>query len=144
VVADASTSLAVVFLLALSSGCVEGGNLAISAGAPVSAAVGGQITDCGRAVVNAEVVLAVQQDLDEQARPVDSRIGPQTTGQKGDFLFEVSPSFAIPGSASMQLQVTIQGVTHEIPGGTLEFRLGAPPQDTVRFNADIGTETQTC
>jgi hypothetical protein len=144
VVAHASTRLAAVFLLALSSGCVEGGNLAISAGAPVTAAVLGHITQCGRAVANAEVVLAVQQNLDEQARPVDTRLGPRTTGRDGGFLFDVSPSFAIPGNANMQLQVTMHGVKHEIVGGTLEFRLGVPPLDTARFDADLGAETGAC
>jgi hypothetical protein len=89
-------------------------------------------------------MLAVQQDLDEQARPVDTRIGPQTTGQDGGFLFDVSPSFAVPGDASMQLQVTLQGVSREITGGTLEFRLGVPPRDTARFDADLGMEAGTC
>jgi hypothetical protein len=56
-------------------------------------------------------VLDIQQDLDQQARPVDIRIGPHTTSRDGRFLFEVSPLFAVPGPASMQLQVTANGVT---------------------------------
>jgi hypothetical protein len=125
-------------------GCVEGGNLAISAGAPVTAVVQGRITDCGRPVSSAEVVLQVQQDRQEQARPVDTRIGPVTTTREGEYLIEVGPSFAVPGPASMQLQVTAGGVTQEVPGGTLELRLGQPPRDTTRFDADLGTERGAC
>jgi hypothetical protein len=106
--------------------------------------VQGHITECGRAIANAEVVLAVQQNLDEQARPVDTSIGPHATGPDGGFLFDVSPSFAVPGSARMQLLVTAHGVRHEIAGGTLEFRLGVPPRDTARFDADLGVEAGTC
>jgi hypothetical protein len=62
-------------------------------------------------------VLDIQQDLDQQARPVDIRIGPHTTSRDGRFLFEVSPSFAVPGPASMQLQVTANGVTETVSGG---------------------------
>jgi hypothetical protein len=132
------------YLIVLSPiACGEGGSLAISAGAPVSAAVRGRITDCGRPVPSANVLLAVQQDLD-QARPVDARIGPHTTAKEGHFFFEVSPPFAVPGSASMQLQVTVDGITDTIAGGTLEFRLGAPPRDTARFDADLGVERGTC
>jgi len=132
------------YLIAVSAiACGEGGSLAISAGAPVSAAVRGRITDCGRPVASANVLLAVQQDLN-QARPVDTRIGPHTTSPQGDFFFEVSPSFAVPGGASMQLQVTVNGVTDTITGGTLEFRLGAPPRDTARFDADLGAERGGC
>jgi hypothetical protein len=123
--------------------CGEGGSLAISAGAPVSAAVRGRLTDCGQAVSNANVLLAVQQDLN-QSRPVDTRIGPGTTSPDGGFFFEVSPSFAVPGAASMQLQVTVDGITDTIAGGTLEFRLGAPPRDTARFDADLGAERGSC
>src|SRR3954467_2861074 len=87
--------------------CVaEGGSLAISAGAPVTAAVRGHITDCGQAVSNASVLLRVQQDLPEQARPVDTQVGPVTTAIGGAYAFHISPSFAIPGPASMELEVT--------------------------------------
>jgi hypothetical protein len=125
-------------------GCVEGGNLAISAGAPVTAAVQGRITDCGRPVSSAEVILSVQQNRVEQVRPVNARIGPVTTTGEGTYLIEVSPPFAVPGPASMQLQVTANGVTRQIPGGTLELRLGHPARDTTRFDADLGTERGVC
>jgi hypothetical protein len=125
-------------------GCVEGGNLAISAGAPVMAAVQGRITDCGQPVSSAEVVLRVQQNRPGQSRPVDTRIGPVTTTREGEYLLEVGPSFAVPGPASMQLQVTGGGITREIPGGTLELRMGQPPRDTTRFDADLGMERGVC
>src|SRR5919112_6179930 len=86
--------------------CGEGGSLAISAGAPVSAAVRGRLTECGLAVSSANVLLAVQQDLN-QTRPVDIRVGPQTTAPDGGFFFQLSPSFAVPGGARLQLQVTV-------------------------------------
>jgi hypothetical protein len=124
--------------------CVEGGNLAISAGAPVTAAVRGRITECGRAVPDAEVLLAVQQDLEEQARPVNIRSGPVTTGRDGGYFMDVSPSFAVPGPASMLLLVTTEGRTHQIDGGTLELRLGVPARDTARFDADLGSERGSC
>ena len=123
--------------------CGEGGSLAISAGAPVSAAVRGRLTECGQAVFSANVLLAVQQDLN-QTRPVAILIGPHTTAADGSFFFEVSPSFAVPGAAGMQLQVTVDGVTDTIAGGTLEFRLGTPPRDTARFDADLGAQRGTC
>lgn len=132
-------------LVLLSSvACVEGGNLAVSAGAPVTAAVQGRVTDCGRSVAGAEVVLRVQQDRAEQARPVDTRIGPVTTARDGSYLIEVSPSFAVPGPADLQLRVTAGGVTREITGGSLEFRLGVPPRDTTRLDADLGAEQGSC
>jgi hypothetical protein len=95
-------------------------------------------------VANASVLLLVQQDLQEQARPVDTRIGPVTTTHSGAYVFEVSPSFAVPGPASMQLQVTSGGITDSIEGGTLEFRMGAPPADTIRFDVDLGNRHRAC
>jgi hypothetical protein len=139
----ASGSLATLLCLGL-LGCVEGGNLAISAGAPVTAVVRGTITDCGTPVAAAEVVLRVQQDEPEQARPVDSRTGPVTTNRQGKYLVEVGPAFAVPGPANVQLRVTAGGVTQEIPGGTLEFRLGLPARDTLRLDADLGQERGVC
>lgn len=124
--------------------CVEVDSLQISAGAPVTVAVRGRITDCGRAVVRAEVLLLIQQDLEQQSRPVNTRVGPVTTGSDGSYLLDASPSFAVPGPASMQLQVTAAGQSLEIPGGALEFRLGAPARDTTRFDADLGAERGTC
>ncbi len=131
-------------LLLSSAACVEGGNLAVSAGAPATAAVQGRNTDCGRAIADAEVVLRVQQDRPEQARPVDTRIGPVATARDGSYLIEVGPSFAVPGPADLQLRVTAGGLTQEITGGFLEFRLGVPPRDTTRFDADLGAERGSC
>jgi hypothetical protein len=144
-VAGASAGVvAACFLIAGAAGCGEGGNLAVSAGAPVTAAVRGRVTRCGQALAAAQVVLAVQQDQNEQARPVNTQFGPQTTGRRGEFLFDVSPSFAVPGGASMQLEVTAAGVSYEFDGGTLEFHLGAPPRDTARFDVDLQAEPGTC
>jgi hypothetical protein len=125
-------------------GCVEGGTLAISAGAPVAAAVRGTVTDCGVPLAGAEIVLRVRQDEPGQARPVDARIGPVTTSREGRYLIEVSPAFAVPGRASVQLRVTAGGVTRELPRGTLELRLGLPARDTVRLDADLGQERRVC
>jgi hypothetical protein len=125
-------------------GCVEGGNLAMSAGAPVTGALQGRITRCGDPVGGAQVLVLVQQDQPEQARPVDSRIGPVTTSRGGEYVVEVAPSFAVPGAATVELRVTADGVTQDIPGGTLELQLGVPPRDTTRFDADLGLELQQC
>jgi hypothetical protein len=144
-VADAPTRVVTAGLLVLGlAGCGEGGSLAVSAGAPVTAAVRGQVTQCGYAVANAEVMLLLQQHTEEQARPVDTRLGPRTTGRDGGFFFVVSPSFAVPGRADMQLTVTAAGVTHEIPGGALELHLGTPPRDTARLDVDLSAERGTC
>jgi hypothetical protein len=125
--------------------CVtEGGSLAVSAGAPVSAAVRGRITNCGEPVPDASVLLLVQQDLQEQARPVDTQLGPVTTTHDGAYAFEISPSFAVPGPASMALRVTTGGITDSIEGGTLEFRIGIPARDTARFDVDIASRHRAC
>ena len=137
-------SLVIHITLLTATGCVEGGSLAISAGAPVTSAVRGRITNCGRAVSNASVLLLVQQDLQGQTRPVDTRIGPVTTTGDGGYAFHVSASFAVPGPASMQLEVTADGRTDEIEGGTLEFRLGTPARDTARFDVDLGNRRRAC
>ncbi len=122
----------------------EGGSLAVSAGAPVSAAVRGRITNCGEPVPDASVLLLVQQDLQEQARPVDTQLGPVTTTHDGAYAFEISPSFAVPGPASMALRVTTGGITDSIEGGTLEFRIGIPARDTARFDVDIASRHRAC
>ncbi len=128
-----------------SLGCVEGGSLAISAGAPVTAAVRGTITDCRIPVSAAQVVLRVRQDEPEQARPVDARIGPVITGSQGGYLIEVGPAFAVPGPASVRLEVTPEdGATQEIAVGTLELRIGRPARDTARINVDLGQERGAC
>src|SRR5438874_1708761 len=87
-------------------GCEDGGNLAVSAGAPVTAVVQGMIRDCGRPLAGAQVELRVQQDEPEQVRPVDAQIGPVTTSREGTYVVEVGPAFAVPGSASVDLRVT--------------------------------------
>lgn len=124
--------------------CVEGGNLAVSAGAPVTGALQGRITRCGDPVAGAQVLLLVQQDQPEQARPVDARIGPVTTSRGGEYLVEVAPAFAVPGPATVQLRVTAEGITQDIPGRTLELRLGLPARDTTRLDADLGAELRQC
>jgi hypothetical protein len=131
-------------LLCLGFADCEVTNLFISTGAPVGAVVRGRITFCGTAVSGAEVVLLVQQNQPEQSRPVDSRIGPVTTSRDGKYLVNVGPSFAVPGPASMQLRITSGGETREIPGATLELRMGQPPGDTTRFDADLGAERGGC
>jgi hypothetical protein len=125
-------------------GCVEGGNLAVSGGAPVTAVVQGTITDCGRPIANTEIFLHIEQDQPGQARAVDARIGPVTTSRDGSYLVEVAPAFAVPGPASVQLQVTAAGVMREIPAGTLQLRLGQPARDTTRIDLDIGLEREVC
>ena len=90
------------------------------------------------------MLLLVQQDLQEQARPVDTQIGPVTATHDGAYAFDISPSFAVPGRASMQLQVTTGGITDEIEGGTLEFRMGTPPRDTARFDVDLANRHRAC
>jgi hypothetical protein len=140
----ASGSLAACLCIG-SLGCVEGGNLAVSAGAPVTAVVRGTVTDCGIPLAGAEVVLRVQQDEPEQARPVDARIGPVVTSSQGKYLVEVGPAFAIPGQASVQLRVTPEsGTTQEISAGTLQLRIGWPARDTARVNVDLGEERGAC
>jgi hypothetical protein len=131
-------------LLCLGLADCEVESLFISTGAPVGAVVRGRITFCGRAVSGAEVLLLVQQNQPEQSRPVDSRIGPVTTSRDGRYLVDVGPSFAVPGRASMQMRVTSGGLSRDIPGGTLELRIGSPPSDTTRFDADLGAERGAC
>lgn len=126
-------------------GCGEGGDFALSAGAPVTAAVEGTITRCGTPVSGAAVVLHVQQAEPMQARPVDTRVGPVTTDQRGGYLIEVAPAFAVPGSAEVQLLVTPGGgAAQELPGATLELTLGEPPRDTLRLDADLGVAAGMC
>jgi hypothetical protein len=138
----ASACLTALFLTGL--GCVEGGALAISAGAPVMAAVRGQVTDCGRPVAGAEVVLRVRQDLAEQARPVDASIGPLTTGRNGSYFAEVGPPFAVPGRAGVRLTVTAAGATVQLEEASLRFTLGTPARDTLRIDTDVGIHRGFC
>lgn len=125
-------------------GCVEGGNLAVSAGAPVTGALRGRITRCGDPVARAQILVLVQQDQPEQAQPVDARIGPVTTSRDGEYLVEVAPAFAVPGLATVQLRITADGITQDIAGGAMELRLGLPARDTTRFDADLGLELRQC
>jgi hypothetical protein len=133
-----------VFLVFLAGalGC-EVSNLAISAGAPVSAAVQGVITDCGRAVAGGEVVLRVQQDERYQTRPVDVEVGPVTTSRNGRYVVEVGPSFAVPGRARVEL-VSVNGTMMDLVGPDLHFALGVPPRDTLRLDADVGAHRGSC
>jgi hypothetical protein len=128
----------------LTTACIagEGGDLAISAGAPVTAAVDGTITLCGAPVSGAAVVLLVQQAAVGQARPVDTQIGPVTTDRGGHYLAEVAPAFAIPGPATVQLQVN--GALQEQAGATVQMTLGEPPRDTLHLSADVGLAARTC
>jgi hypothetical protein len=50
----------------------------------------------------------------------------------------------VPGLATVQLRVTADGITQDIPGKTLELRLGLPARDTTRFDADLGVELRQC
>ncbi len=146
-VANPSTRLASACLTALcltGLGCVEGGTLAISAGAPVMAAVRGQVTDCGRPVAGADVMLRVRQDLAEQARPVDASIGPLTTGRNGSYFAEIGPPFAVPGRAGLQLTVTAAGATVELEAASLRFTLGTPARDTLRIDTDLAIHRGFC
>ncbi|HEX2250106.1 MAG TPA: hypothetical protein VHH32_07125 [Gemmatimonadales bacterium] len=125
-------------------GCVEGGALAVSAGAPVTAAVRGRVTDCGRPVAGAEVVLRVQQNLAEQARPVDASIGPLTTARDGSYFAEVGPPFAVPGRADVQLTVAAAGITVEHEDARLRFTIGTPARDTLRIDTDLAVHRGFC
>ena len=131
--------ISVVGILSLGGlACGEGGLLAVSAGAPVTAVVQGAVTECGVPVPEAEVVLLVQQANPGQGRPVDARTAPVTTDRQGEYVVEVGPPFAMPGPADVRLRVTPPGgVPLELPGGVLEFRLGSPARDTARFDADL-------
>jgi hypothetical protein len=126
-------------------GCGEGGDLALSAGAPVTGAVAGTITDCAAAVPGATVVALVQQAERGQARPVDTRTGPAVTDRRGEYRMEIAPAFAVPGPASVRLLVTPPGgPARELPGGTVELGLGEPPRDTLRIDLDLGVAPGVC
>jgi hypothetical protein len=132
-------------LVLMLGGCIEGGDLAVSAGAPVSGAVQGTVLECGRPVANVGVTVHLRQSQSGQARPVDQRIGPVVTDARGGYLVEVEPSFAVPGAATVALVVTLpDGAPHELTGATIELALGAPPRDTLRLDADVGLATGAC
>ncbi len=127
-----ATSLAVLLLA-----CGEGGDLAISAGAPVVGAVHGTITACSLPVPEAEVRLQVDQDDIGQARPVHTMIGPVTSDARGRYALEVSPPFAIPGPAHVELRVIPPGgAEREFPGRMMRLTLGEA-DDTLRLDADL-------
>ena len=138
--------LSVVAALSLAwLGCGEGGDLALSAGAPVTGAVVGTITDCGTPIPGAAVVLLVQQAESAQARPVDTQSGAVTTDRRGEYFIEVAPAFAVPGPAHVRLLVTPPGgAVQELPGGTVELGLVEPPRDTLRLDADLGLAARLC
>jgi hypothetical protein len=140
------TTLSIAGSLSLTClGCGEAGDLALSAGAPATAAVEGRITDCGTAVAGAAVVLLVQQDESGQARPVDTRTRAVMTDRGGGYLVEIAPAFAIPGPAAVRLLVTPAGGSMlDLPGGTVEFGLEEPPRDTLRLDADLGVAAGGC
>jgi hypothetical protein len=132
-------------LLVLLAGCIEGGDLAVSAGAPVSGAVQGTVLECGRPVPSVGVAVHLQQSESGQARPVDQRIGPVVTDADGGYLIEVEPPFAIPGSATVALVVTLpDGAPRELSGATIALDLGTPPRDTLRLDADVGLAAGSC
>jgi hypothetical protein len=130
-------------LLLVTSACGEVTFLAVSAGAPVAGAVRGVITFCGKPVRSPELRLRVQQDRPEQAHPVDAHIGPFTGNRDGSYLVEVGPSFAVPGPATVQLEVASAGMD-SVAQGTLQFTLGTPAHDTLRLDADLGIQSMSC
>ena len=136
-------SLVPVPLLLSLSACGEVTFLAISAGAPVAGVVHGVITFCGKAVESPELHLRVQQNRPEQAHPVDARIGPFTGNRDGTYLAEVGPSFAVPGPATVQLEVTSARMD-SVALGTLQFTLGTSAHDTLRLDADLGLQHGSC
>lgn len=142
---DVGAGARVAALVVMLSGCIEGGDLAVSAGAPVSGAVQGTVLACGRPVAKVGVTIHLQQSESGQARPVDQRIGPVVTDARGGYAIGVEPPFAVPGAASVALVVTLpDGAPHELAGATLELELGTPPRDTLRLDADVGLATGGC
>jgi hypothetical protein len=142
---DVAAAARLAGLLAALTGCIEGGDLAVSAGAPVSGAVRGTVLECGRPVANVGVSVHLRQSESGQARPVDQRIGPVVTDARGGYVIGVEPPFAIPGAATVALVVTLtDGAPHELAGATLELELGTPPRDTLRLDADVGLATGGC
>ena len=126
-------------------GCVEGGDLAISAGAPVTGAVRGTVFRCGIPVPSAEVAVHVVQAESDRHGGSTPGSAPVTTDRAGGYVVEVGPAFAVPGPATVSLLVTGPGATtQELPGATLELRLGTPPVDTLRLDADLGRATGAC
>ena len=128
-------------LTGVQGSCGEGGYLAISAGAPATAAIRGLVTDCGRPVAGTEVSIRVRQDQG-QSRPVDSRVGPVATDRTGRYQAQLSPSFAVPGAATVELMV--ESSDDVLAGGNISFSLAFPPRDTFRLDADVGAGRGSC
>jgi hypothetical protein len=125
--------------------CGETTGLALSAGGPVTGVVKGTITDCGTPAPGVEVMLAVQQAAVGQVRPVDTRIGPDTTNARGEYLFDVSPGFGVPGAAQVQLEeVSDSADAKELGSGVLELTLGQEARDTLRLDADRERAREAC
>src|SRR6476620_162375 len=96
------TMLSIVGSVSLTGlGCGEAGDLALSAGAPATAAAVGRITDCGTPVAGAAVMLLVQQDESGQSRSVYTRTRAVVTDRAGGYLVDIAPAFAIPGPAAV-------------------------------------------
>jgi hypothetical protein len=126
------------------SGCEEGLFLSVSAGAPVTVAIRGQVTDCGTPVSGADIVLRVIQDQSGQARPVDESVGPVRTDRGGRYLLEAGPAFAVPGVAQGQLLISAGTLSRATMEFTLRLEMGLPAQDTMRVDTDLGRERGVC
>src|SRR3954465_13636312 len=125
--------------------CGETTGLALSAGGPVTGVVTGTITDCGTAASGVQVVLAVRQAAVGPARPVDTDIGPHTTDARGQYLFDVSPGFGVPGTAMVQLrEVYDSAETTDLASGVVELTLGQVARDTLRLDADRERAREAC
>ncbi len=125
--------------------CGETTGLALSAGGPVTGVVTGTITDCGTPASGVEVVLAIQQAAVGQARPVDTRIGPDTTNARGEYFFDVAPGFGVPGAATVQLEeVSDSADVQELGSGVVELTLGQEARDTLRLDADRERAREAC
>jgi hypothetical protein len=125
--------------------CGETTGLALSAGGPVTGVVTGTITDCGAPAPGVLVMLAVQQATVGQARPVDTDIGPHTTDARGQYLFDVSPGFGVPGAAMVQLrEVSDSADTADLASGVVELTLGQVARDTLQLDADRERAREAC
>lgn len=125
--------------------CGETTGLAVSAGGPVSGVVRGTITDCGEPAGGVRIVLHVEQAAIGQARPVNTDIGPETTDDRGAYLFDVAPGFGVPGAAKVGLQeASDSDGSTDLASGVLELSLAQPARDTLRLDADLAKEPRTC
>jgi hypothetical protein len=125
--------------------CGETTGLALSAGGPVTGVVTGTITDCGTPASGVEVVLAIQQAAVGQARIVHTQVGPHTTDARGQYLFDISPGFGVPGAAMVQLQeVSDSADARDLANGVVELTLGQEARDTLRLDADRERAREAC